>query len=136
MISRKHFRILVSISLFWMFITIIASYFVPTDLSPILQSQVDLQLDRMWSNLDSITAVAVLALLISHISLLFFKPWARIGYLVLAPALFVITLLSGPAIDTSFDSFSNEVDIFISGILWATLMFTNIKNEFSSISNA
>ncbi|WP_444931947.1 hypothetical protein ACJJIF_09345 [Microbulbifer sp. SSSA002] len=134
--NNSNFQKLVWVSLIWVVVAIAAAFVAPSDLNPILLDQLDRQLDEEWTLFDSFGLGIVLFGLVCNIALLFYKGWARLGYLVLIPASMVITYIDGPFIQSSIDALTNDINLFLSGVLWAVLLFTEIKFKFKAHNNS
>ena len=133
--NRKKFNVLVWISLLWILIAVASAFVAPTALKTVLHEQFSLQLQQPLTAFDLVTLIVVLFCITCNVGLLFYKNWARTGYLMLIPITMVLTFIDGPWIYTSIDSFVNDIDIFISGVLWSVLLFTDIKLEFVADSH-
>ncbi|MDG1121745.1 MAG: hypothetical protein P8J70_07975 [Glaciecola sp.] len=130
--NRNNFNVLVWISLLWILIALASAFVAPTELNSILLQQLSLQLQQPLTAVDSVHLIVVLLCLACNVGLLFYKSCARTGYLMLIPITMVLTFMDGPWTYTSIDSFVNDIDIFISGVLWSVLLFTDIKLEFDT----
>lgn len=87
---------------------------------------------------DSLAIVAFLFLFlyaITSVGLIYFKPWARISFLLLTLSSILTTPLFGivvlPAIESSIFQVVNILD----GVLIAFMYFTSVSNEFINSHN-
>lgn len=128
--SQRNFKILVWVNLVWVVISVLAVYIAPSDLTPILLDELNNGSSDKWTALDLIAAGIILISLICHVALLFFSRWAWLGCIILIPATILVTNFNGPEINSSIDAFTLDVDLFLSGVLWAVLLFTDIKSNF------
>lgn len=99
-------------------------------LPPELSSWVKSDLNSAWGQVDTFWAIILVSSLAASVGLLSFARWSRWVYAAATAASLVLTLFSGPEVNTAFESFFSSLTLLFDGFIICAAFFSDARVEF------
>jgi len=130
-VSITNYRLVVGFSILWLVFSVVMLLLYPAEYPHELYEFTSEQDSAFSDPVEVVASLAAFAAIIGNIGLLFLHRWARAVYAVCIPlSILVTTFDGGVTIETGFETFLYDVDLFLSGIIITLSYFSSARHHF------